>query len=127
MAKITSILIFFIAISVFLGFIWDHSYITSSHFWDFWTPLHPYVSMFLVLRISKNWHFLTPLPPTSADVIYECSSRGFGGGLEQTFHMEVRDRDSGHLLQNLSNSASPIFTVRYFIVKSDQKWFLYVR
>ena len=27
--------------------------------------------MFLVLRISKNWHFLTPLPPTSADVIYE--------------------------------------------------------
>ena len=41
----------------------DHSYITSSHFWDFWTPLPPYVSMFLVLRISKNWHFLTPLPP----------------------------------------------------------------
>ena len=40
-----------------------HSYITSSHFWDFWTPLPPYVSMFLVLRISKNWHFLTPLPP----------------------------------------------------------------
>ena len=35
----------------------DHSYITSSHFWDFWTPLPPYVSMFLVLRISKNWHF----------------------------------------------------------------------
>ena len=62
---------------------------------------------------------LTPLPPsTNADVIYECSSRGFGGGLEQTFHMEVRDRDSGHLLQNLSNSASPIFTVRYFIVKN---------
>ena len=30
-----------------------------------------YVSMFLVLRISKNWHFLTP--PTSADVIYEWS------------------------------------------------------
>ena len=41
----------------------DHSYITSSHFWDFWTSLPPYVSMFLVLRISKNWHFLTPLPP----------------------------------------------------------------
>ena len=39
----------------------DHSYITSSHFWDFWTP--PYVSMFLVLRISKNWQFLTPPPP----------------------------------------------------------------
>ena len=50
-----------------------HSYITSSHFSDFWTPLLPYVSMFLVLRISKNWHFLTPLPPTSADVIYEWS------------------------------------------------------
>ena len=26
-------------------------------------PSPPYVSMFLVLRISKNWHFLTPLPP----------------------------------------------------------------
>ena len=32
-------------------------------FLGFWTPLPPYVSMFLVLRISKNWHFLTPLPP----------------------------------------------------------------
>ena len=41
----------------------DHSYITSSQFWGFWTPLPPYVSMFLVLRISKNWHFLTPPPP----------------------------------------------------------------
>ena len=51
----------------------DHSYITSSHFLDFWTPLPPYVSMFLVLRISKNWPFLTPLPPSSADVIYEWS------------------------------------------------------
>ena len=30
----------------------DHSYITSSLFWDFWTPLP--VSMFLVLRVSKN-------------------------------------------------------------------------
>ena len=45
---------------IFFG---DHSYITSSHFWDFWTPLPSYVSMFLVLRISKNWHFLTPPPP----------------------------------------------------------------
>ena len=44
-------------------FIGDHSYITSSQFWDFLTPLPSYVSMFLVLRISKNWHFLTPLPP----------------------------------------------------------------
>ena len=34
---------------------WKHSYITSSHFWDFWTPLSS-VSMFLVLRISKRWH-----------------------------------------------------------------------
>ena len=71
---------------------------------------------------------LTPLPPsTNADVIYECSSRGFGGGLEQTFHMEVRDRDSGHLLQNLSNSASPIFTVRYFIVKNLIQKMVFVR
>ena len=53
----------------------DHPYITSSHFWDFLIPLPPYVSMFLVLRISKNWHFLTPLPPTSADVIYEWSPK----------------------------------------------------
>ena len=73
---------------------------------------------FYVMKISKKHNFITPLPPTISDVIYECSSRGFGGGLEQTFHMEVRDRDSGHLLQNLSNSASPIFTVRYFIVKN---------
>ena len=51
----------------------DHSYITSSHFWDFWTPLPPYVSMFLVLRISKNWYFLTPLPLRSANVMYEWS------------------------------------------------------
>ena len=36
----------------------DHSYIRSSHFWDFWTPSPPYVSMLLVLRISKTWHFL---------------------------------------------------------------------
>ena len=46
-------------------------YITFLGFFD---PLPPYVSMFLVLRISKNWHFLTPFPPpTSADVIYEWS------------------------------------------------------
>ena len=31
----------------------------------------PYISMFLVLKISKNWHFLTY--PTSAYVIYEWS------------------------------------------------------
>ena len=31
--------------------------------------------MFLVLKISKNWHFLTPLPPASAYVIYEWSHR----------------------------------------------------
>ena len=34
-------------------------------------PPH-YVSMFLVLKISKNWHFLT-LPPTNSYVIYEWS------------------------------------------------------
>ena len=41
---------------VFVSWPRDHSYITSSHFWDF-------CSMFLVLRISKNWHLLTPPPP----------------------------------------------------------------
>ena len=48
----------------FLRQLWDHSYITSSHFWDFWTPLPTYVSMFLVLRISKNWHFQNRLRET---------------------------------------------------------------
>jgi hypothetical protein len=32
-------------------------------FLGFLDPPPPYVSMFLVLRISKNWHCLTPLPP----------------------------------------------------------------
>ena len=45
--------------TVVVGLLRDHLYITSSHFLGFWTPLPPYVSMFLVLRISKNWHFLT--------------------------------------------------------------------
>ena len=36
------------------------------NFGVFGPPFPPYVSMFLVLRISKNWHFLTPLPP------YQC-------------------------------------------------------
>ena len=45
---------------------WYHSYITSSHFWAFWTPL-----MFYVLKISKNYHFLATLPPTGAYIIYE--------------------------------------------------------
>ena len=34
--------------------------ITFSGFLD---PPPPYVSMFLVLKIINNWHFLTPLPP----------------------------------------------------------------
>ena len=34
--------------------------------------------MFLVLKIIKNWHFLTPLPPTSDYVIYEWSLSGGG-------------------------------------------------
>ena len=31
-------------------------------FLGFLHPPPPYVSMFLVLKISKNWHFLTPPP-----------------------------------------------------------------
>ena len=31
--------------------------------------------MFLVVKIIKNWHFLTPLPPTTDYVIYEWSLR----------------------------------------------------
>ena len=49
-------ILWFRILGIFSG---DHSYITSSYFWTF---LPPYVSMFLVLRISKNWRFLTPLP-----------------------------------------------------------------
>lgn len=58
-----------------------------------------------------------PDPPQNCDVhnhttqgLSVTCSVGFGGGLEQTFHMEVRDRDSGYLLQNLSD-VQPIFTV----------------
>ena len=54
---------FWLLCHLFIVMYRDHSYITSSHFWDFGTPLPPYVSMFLVLRISKNWPFLNPLPP----------------------------------------------------------------
>ena len=55
----------------------DHSYITSSHFWDFWTPLSPYVSMFLVCTKNKQKLAFSDLPPTptSAEVIYEWSLR----------------------------------------------------
>ena len=41
-------------------------------FLGFWDP-SPHVNMFLVLKISRNWHFLNPLPPTIAYVIYEWS------------------------------------------------------
>jgi hypothetical protein len=39
------------------------------------------------------------------------SSAGFGGGLRQLFHMEVRDRESGELLQN-QTSEDPNFTIK---------------
>ena len=58
-----------------------------------------------------------PDPPQNCDVhnhttqgLSVTCSVGFGGGLEQTFHMEVRGRESGYLLQNLSN-IQPVFTV----------------
>ena len=44
-----------------------------STFVDFLEPSSSYISTFYVLKISKNCHFLTPLPPTSAYVIYEWS------------------------------------------------------
>ena len=43
-------------------------------FLGFFYPPPPYVSMFLVLRISKNWHFWPP-PLQGAYVIYEWSLR----------------------------------------------------
>jgi hypothetical protein len=38
------------------------------------------------------------------------SSAGFGGGLRQDFHMEVRDRETGELIQN-QTSDQPAFTI----------------
>ena len=39
------------------------------------------------------------------------SSAGFGGGLRQDFHMEVRDRETGELIQN-QTSDQPAFTIK---------------
>ena len=44
-------------------------------FFGFLDPPPPLRQHVLVVRISKNGYFLTPLPPTSADVIYEWSLR----------------------------------------------------
>ena len=77
------------------------------------------VTIFL-LTVSTRDFFVAGPPdaPENCDVhnhttqgLSVTCQRGFGGGLEQTFHMEVRDRHSGHLLQNLSKT-EPIFTVR---------------
>ena len=38
-------------------------------FLAFLDPPSPHVSMFLILRVSKNWHFLIPPPSTSGYVI----------------------------------------------------------
>ena len=84
--------------------------------------LSAYVQYILVYCISDSLCQLIlflgpPDPPQNCDVhnhttqgLSVTCSIGFGGGLEQTFHMEVRDRDSGYLLQNLSN-IQPIFTI----------------
>ena len=48
-------------------------HILRNHIFRILDPPPPYVSMFLVLKIIKNWLFLTPLPPTSDYVIYEWS------------------------------------------------------
>ena len=57
----------------------DHSLLGTIHilrkhiFRIFGPPSLPYVSIILVLRISKNWAFMPPPPPTSAYVLYEWS------------------------------------------------------
>ena len=38
-------------------------HILRNHLFRIFGPPSPYVIMFLVLKIIKNWHFLTPLPP----------------------------------------------------------------
>ena len=50
-------------------------HILRKHIFRLFGPNHPqpYVSIFYVLKISKNCHFLTPIRPTSAYVIYEWS------------------------------------------------------
>ncbi len=48
---------------------------------------------------------------TALDLTVTCSA-GFGGGLAQVFHLEVRDRESGELRLNETNSA-PVFKIRY--------------
>ena len=42
----------------FLGTI----HILRKHIFRIFGPPSPYVSMVLVVKISKNWHFLTPSP-----------------------------------------------------------------
>ena len=47
-------------------------HILRKHIFRIFGPPPPYLSIFLVLRISKNWHFMSPLH-TSAYLIYEWS------------------------------------------------------
>ena len=44
-----------------------------NHIFRIFGPPPPLRKMFLALKIIKNWHFLTPSPPTSYYVIYEWS------------------------------------------------------
>ena len=48
-------------------------HILRKHIFRIFGPPTPYVSMLLILKISKNWSFLTPFAPTSPYVIYEWS------------------------------------------------------
>ena len=54
----------------FIYYVSKHNF---THFLGFLDPPPCSVSMFLVLRVGKKWHFLTPIPPTSAYIIYEWS------------------------------------------------------
>ena len=47
---------------------------------------------------------------TTMGLSVTCSA-GFGAGLRQEFHLEVRDRESGELLQN-QTSDDPNFTIK---------------
>ncbi len=47
---------------------------------------------------------------TTESLVVECSS-GFDGGLDQTFHMEVRDARTGQLIANATGDRQPEFEV----------------
>ena len=89
------------------------------------------IKLFVIIFHNVNVfvYFISgpPKAPAGCDVhnrtvkssVVSCSKIRFGGGDQsekQYFHMEVKDQQSGELLQNQTNS-NPIFTIRYTFKK----------